>query len=671
MMAKLVGSLNLRGRVLALSAGAMGIGLVGLTIFVRKQIGMLSARNLSANETLAATDAMTIQLVVGGALGIAVLVFAMARLLSGSQARLDRIRREVGALEDGDFSSQQEEPTAEENDEVGAILHSLSQFRHVVTGALGKSQLDWNEVARKEISGTRLKAYIDGLPMNVMTIDRDLNLIYINPASEQSLRRLQPYIPVKVDDLIGTCIDVFHKDPSLQRRILADPSNLPYTALIEVGPETLRLTAAAAFDDNGEVIGAMAAWDVVTEEVKGKADAEMLANVLSSIAAGEAVEKITVDVVESVVVMRDELNTLIEAMNGIAQTTQEIGNGDFTVEIDVRSDQDLLLISMRSMVEKLCASLAEIKGASAEVAHGTAQISATGQKLSDNASQSAASLEEISSTMEEMSGQTRQNAENAAQAVSLATAARASAEGGDEQMQSMVAAMREIDESSQDISKIIKVIDEIAFQTNLLALNAAVEAARAGVHGKGFAVVAEEVRNLAERSAQAAKETTELIEGSGKKVAQGRSIAEKTAQSLVQIVDSIGKATDLVSEIAAASQEQAEGISQVNIGLTQVDRVTQQNTASAEELAAAADTLRSRADQVQANLAWFRLPGGASVQGVALGEEGQRVAMSSPRRAETAGGWEGIAEQARQTSLAAPADPAASIALDDEEFGRY
>ena len=215
-------------------------------------------------------------------------------------------------------------------------------------------------------------------------------------------------------------------------------------------------------------------------------------------------------------------------------------------------------------------------------------------------------MEEISASMGEMSSQTRQNAENAGQADNLSTEAKVAAERGSEQMSEMVRAMGEINAAGQNISKIIKVIDEIAFQTNLLALNAAVEAARAGQHGKGFAVVAEEVRNLAARSAKAAQETSELIEGSVEKTAKGTQVANRTAEVLDGIVGGITKASDLIKEISVASTEQTQGIAEVTGGLDQIDRVTQQNTAAAEESAAAAETLSSQAMQLQQMLSQFK-----------------------------------------------------------------
>jgi methyl-accepting chemotaxis protein len=252
----------------------------------------------------------------------------------------------------------------------------------------------------------------------------------------------------------------------------------------------------------------------------------------------------------------------------------------------------------RGITGKISRVVSQLSEGADQVASAAGQVSSASQSLAEGATEQAAGLEETSSSLEEMASMTKQNADNAQQANSLATEARKAADAGTESMGRMNSAIREIQKSSDETSKIIKVIDEIAFQTNLLALNAAVEAARAGEAGKGFAVVAEEVRNLAMRSAEAAKNTSNMIEESVKNAKNGVDIATEVGKVLDDIVQSVGKTTDLISEIAAASQEQAQGIDQVNTAVAQMDKVTQQNAANAEESASASEQLSSQAESM-------------------------------------------------------------------------
>jgi methyl-accepting chemotaxis protein len=251
-----------------------------------------------------------------------------------------------------------------------------------------------------------------------------------------------------------------------------------------------------------------------------------------------------------------------------------------------------------------------------QVASASTQVSSASQSLAEGATEQAAGLEETSSSLEEMSSMTKQNADNAQQANTLATEAKKAANNGSEAMERMGSAIEDIKKSSDETAKIIKVIDEIAFQTNLLALNAAVEAARAGEAGKGFAVVAEEVRNLAMRSAEAAKNTSNLIEQSVNNSRNGVQICSEVKKALDEIVDSIGKTTDLVGEIAAASNEQAQGVNQINTSVSQMDKVTQQNAANAEESASASEELSGQAESMnQVVDQLVALVNGSSAQG--------------------------------------------------------
>ena len=255
----------------------------------------------------------------------------------------------------------------------------------------------------------------------------------------------------------------------------------------------------------------------------------------------------------------------------------------------------MIILGVTRTLGRIIGSLNE---GSEQVASASGQVSSASQSLAEGATEQAAGLEETSSSLEEMSSMTKQNADNAQQANTLASEARKAADTGSESMSRMSTAINDIQRSSDETAKIIKVIDEIAFQTNLLALNAAVEAARAGEAGKGFAVVAEEVRNLAMRSAEAAKNTSSMIEESVKNSKNGVDIAGEVGKVLEEIVSGIGKTTDLVSEIAAASAEQAQGIDQVNTAMAQMDKVTQQNAANAEESASASEELSAQAEQM-------------------------------------------------------------------------
>lgn len=317
----------------------------------------------------------------------------------------------------------------------------------------------------------------------------------------------------------------------------------------------------------------------------------------------------------------DEIGELIEAFIKMSENIQKkveltemIANNDLSADITLASEKDTLGIALQKMSKNLNRVLSGIRSSSNNVANNSSQVSDSSEALSDGAVRSAAAVEEISSSVTEIDGQLKRSSEQAKQANDIALQAKSSVARGTQEMESLQSAMSEIADSSKSISNILKLIDDIAFQTNLLALNAAVEAARAGQHGKGFAVVAEEVRNLAARSATAAKQTDELVAQSNASVENGSIIVARTAEALSEIVEQITETGTLVADIARASEEQSLAISQISEGLHQIDEVTQNNSASAEETAAASMQLMAEARQLQNGIAQFTIKGAAAIE---------------------------------------------------------
>ncbi|WP_240841919.1 methyl-accepting chemotaxis protein [Acidaminobacter sp. JC074] len=305
-------------------------------------------------------------------------------------------------------------------------------------------------------------------------------------------------------------------------------------------------------------------------------------------------------------VIKKPIYTILQAANEIAD-----GNLDVDTKINTKDEIGELAHAFDKMTDNINMVMTNINASSDQVASGATQMSDSSMSLSQGATEQASSIQQLTASTEEISVQTKANAESAEKAKSISSQTYEYAQQGNHQMEDMLGAMAEINESSSNISKIIKVIDDIAFQTNILALNAAVEAARAGEHGKGFAVVAEEVRNLAARSADAAKETTAMIESSIDKVKVGTDIANVTSEALIKIVDGVSETTDIVTDIANASNEQALQVDQVNLGLAQISDVVQTTSATAEETAAASEELSGQANMLKGQVAKFKLKGGS------------------------------------------------------------
>lgn len=461
----------------------------------------------------------------------------------------------------------------------------------------------------------RVKSALDNVTTNAMIADAEFNIVYLNDAVVSMIRNAENDLKKDLPDfdsskLLGAKIDIFHNNPAHQRAMLEKLSSLHETEIV-VGGRTFSLVANPVFNDENERIGTIVEWSDRTSEVVIEKE---VADLVSAASEGNLTQRINESDKEGFYLRLSQgLNQLVsiveDAVTDTAQMLDALANGDLTQRItaDYKGSFDKLKRDANVTADKLTEVINRISSSAGLVASGAEEISQGNADLSQRTEKQASSLEETASSMEQMTGTVRQNADNAKVANDLAEETSSKAIQGGEVVNRAVQSMSGINESSKKIADIIGVIDEIAFQTNLLALNAAVEAARAGEQGRGFAVVAGEVRNLAQRSAGAAKEIKDLIRDSVSKVEDGTLLVNESGETLKDIVASVKRVTDMISDIAEASLEQSSGIEQVNKAVTQMDEMTQQNAALVEEASAAGESMAEQANDMRRLLNFFTI----------------------------------------------------------------
>lgn len=487
--------------------------------------------------------------------------------------------------------------------------------------------VQWNDETgrrRAEDEAESMKSGVDGASNALMMCDENRVITFLNPAAHRLLARreatLRQHLPAfDVNNLIGTTIDVFHRHPAHQQQLLADPSKLPYTGQIKLPGVVLEVTATMITNSEGEYRGNMVEWRDITDEVATENAIQdliegALRGELSNRLETQQMEGFTKTLCESINRLMDEI---IRPIHDASAVVKALAEGDLTKQVsaDYQGEFGALKQAVNSSIGNLHGMVNEIREVSMNIGTAAGEISAGNTDLSQRTEQQAASLEETASSMEEMTSTVKQNADNVKDASRLADGAREQAEKGGQIVASAVTAMGEINSRSKKIADIIGVIDEIAFQTNILALNAAVEAARAGEQGRGFAVVAAEVRNLAQRSASAAKEIKSLINDSVEKVEEGTRLVSDSGSSLEQIVSAVKRVSEIVADIAAASEEQSIGIEQVNKAIMQLEQVTQQNAALVEEAAANSEAMSDQSQNLNSLIGFFDTGAGANAPG--------------------------------------------------------
>jgi len=477
-----------------------------------------------------------------------------------------------------------------------------------------KYATDITEQKLQSVINQHIKTATDGVRTNIMMIDTAYNVVYMNKTmqdmfrdKESLLKKSLPNLDTK--NLIGSHIDVFHNDPSEQRKILDNLTNTIETRL-EAGGLEFDL-AINPILENGRRLATVIEWNDMTQELAIEAE---IGDVVNAAAAGDFTKRVVTEGKEGFMLnLANNMNTIgantQAATDDLARVLAELSKGNLTEKIVAQYEGtfDILKNSSNETADKLTNIVSQVNQSAAEVASASAELSTGSNDLSRRTESQASALEETAASMEQLAVTVKQNADNANDANKLADKSREMAVDGGEVAKQAVAAMGVIEDSSQKVSDIIGVIDDLAFQTNLLALNAAVEAARAGEAGKGFAVVAEEVRTLAQRSAQASNEIKALITSSNSQVKNGVELVNNAGTSLNEIMESITRVAEIVSEIATASSEQTQGIDEVNVAIAEMDDMTQQNSSLVEESTAAARVLERQASEMQRLMAFFNV----------------------------------------------------------------